>query len=116
MAEPKPLDPKLSDPSPAATVLQLMTGYWVSQAIYAAAKLGLADLVQDGPKSSNELVQAAHAHAPSVARLLRALASVGVFVEQADGRFATTPLAACLQTDGPGSLHAAVLMFGEDMF
>jgi methyltransferase family protein len=71
--------------SPAATLLQMMTGYWVSQAIYVAAKLGIADLLVDGPANCDELAAATHTHAPSLQRLLRALASLGVFYETTPG-------------------------------
>ena len=64
-------------------LLDLGTGYWKSQAVYVAAKLGIADLVQDGPKTSDELATATGTHAPSLYRLLRALASVGVFTDLA---------------------------------
>ncbi len=97
---------------PPMALLQLVTGYWVSQAIYVAAKLGLADLLRDGPKSCGELAQATATHARSLARLLRALASVGVFAEVEGDRFGLTPLAATLQTEGPGSLRALAIFFG----
>ena len=67
-------------PSPAI-LLQMMTGYWVSQAIYVAAKLGLADLVAAGPVSCTDLAAASGSHAPTLYRVLRALASVGIFTE-----------------------------------
>ena len=101
-------------PPPSQTLLQLLTGYWVSQAIYVAAKLGIADRVKDDPKTPAELAQATGVHAPSLFRLLRMLASVGVFAEEA-GRFGLTPLAECL-LDRPGSQRAAALMMGEEHF
>ena len=62
------------------TLLQMMTGYRVSQALYVAAKLGVADLLVDGPRPVEDLAQHIWlAHAPTLRRLLRALASVGVF-------------------------------------
>jgi Dimerisation domain len=63
------------------TLLQMMTGYRVSQALYVAAKLGVADLLADGPCLVEDLAQQIRAHAPTLRRLLRALASVGVFTE-----------------------------------
>ncbi|MBI3300999.1 MAG: methyltransferase [Deltaproteobacteria bacterium] len=102
--------------SPPVILLQMMTGYWGSQAIYVAAKLGLADLLKDGPKSGAELAQATRTHAPSLTRLLRALASIGVLAESEDGRFELTPLGACLQSGVPGSVRAAAIMFGETLY
>jgi precorrin-6B methylase 2 len=81
----------------------------MSRALYLAVKLGIADLLKDGPKPSEELARATGMHAPSLYRVLRALASVGVFAEDQQGRFALTPLAATLQTDLPGSLRAFAL-------
>src|SRR5206468_9258191 len=86
---------------PPVALLQLVTGYWLSQAIYVAAKLGLADLLRDGPKSCGELAQATATHARSLSRLLRALASVGVFAEVELDSFGMTPLARTLQTEAP---------------
>src|SRR5258707_351818 len=83
-------------PLPAALV-QMMTGYWVSQALYIAAKLGVADLLVDGPQSVAHLAVATRAHAASLRRVLRALASVGVFTETSPGAYALTPLAALLR-------------------
>jgi len=64
---------------PPAALLQMMTGYWVSQALYVAAKLGVADLLIDGPRSIEHLAVASQAHPASLRRVLRALASVGGF-------------------------------------
>jgi ubiquinone/menaquinone biosynthesis C-methylase UbiE len=80
-----------------------------------AAKLGLADLVEKGPKNSQELAQVTHTHAPSLYRLLRALASVGVFAEDAEHRFGLTPLAECLLSR-PGSQRSMCIMAGEEHF
>ena len=92
-------------------------GNVVAQAVYAAAKLGLADLLETGPKSVEELARASGAHAPSLARLLRALTSLEVFVEEeATGRFALNPLGATLLSGKPGSVRDAVLMAGDPVF
>jgi hypothetical protein len=78
--------------------------------VYAAAKLGLADQLADGPRTADELATATGTHPRSLYRLLRALASVGVFSEGDDHRFSLTPLAEPLRADVPGSQRAAVLM------
>src|SRR5437867_7203724 len=87
------------DLSPSATLLQMITGYWTAQVIYVAAKLGLADLLKDGPRSSDQLAQATGTHAPSLPRLLRALVGLAVFAEDTDGGFALTRLGAGLQSE-----------------
>ena len=89
---------------PPATLLQMMTGYWVSQAVYVAAKLGIADLLADGPVGCEDLAAATDTHARSLRRVLRALASVGVFTEASPGSFTLTPLAELLRTETPGSM------------
>jgi SAM-dependent methyltransferase len=101
---------------PPGALLQMVTGYWVSQAIYVAAKLGIADLLKDGPKSYDELAKATGTHKRSLYRLLRALASVGVFAEAEDGRFGLTPLGECLQTGIPGSVRALTINHGERLY
>lgn len=95
---------------------QMLTGYWISQAIYVSAKLGLADLLVHGPRNSDDLAAATKTHAPSIYRLLRALASVGMFAEDGQGRFSLTPLAECLLSDVPGSQRSLAIMVGEEHF
>jgi predicted O-methyltransferase YrrM len=103
-------------PAPAA-MLQLIAGFWVSRAVYIAAKLGLSDLLKNGPKSVQELASSTGTHAPSLYRVLRALAGSGVYLEQEDGRFATTPLGATLESGAPGSLRAlAITELGEEHY
>jgi len=102
---------------PQFAMLQMITGFWVSRAIYVAAKLGLADLVKDSPKTADELARLTGTHSPSLYRALRALASVGVFTEDGQGRFAQTPLSETLRSDTPGSLRAmAIVELGQEHF
>ena len=70
---------------------------------FLAAKLGLADLLEDGPRAYAELAVDSETHAPSLNRVMRLLASVGVFEELDGGRFGLTPLGDLLRTDAPGS-------------
>jgi hypothetical protein len=91
----------------------MVTGCWISQALYVAAKLGIADLLQEGPQSCTQLAEATQTHAETLYRVLRALASVGIFVEDEEGRYRLTPLAKPLCTDAPGSLRAFAIMLGE---
>jgi hypothetical protein len=101
---------------PPVTLLQMMTGYWVSQALYVAAKLGIADLLVDGPVTCDSLATATRTHAPSLQRTLRALASVGVFSEVAPGQFALTPLARLLRSATPDSMRALAIMYAEEQY
>jgi hypothetical protein len=95
------------------TLIQMITGFWISQAIYAAAKLGIADLVKEGPQPCEKLAQATGMPPQTLYRLLRALASVGVFREGEEGCFGLTPLAEYLQTGVPSSLRAFAIMQSE---
>jgi len=105
------------DPQSSAEMLRLIAGFRCSRAIYIAAKLGLADLLKDGPKGSDELAKATGSHGPSLYRIMRALASVGIFAEDDQGRFTLTPIAATLQSHDPGSLRAwAILVLGEEHY
>lgn len=100
-------------PAPQA-MLGLISGYWVSQLVYTVADLGIADLVAKSPKSAEELARKTGTKATYLRRVLRALASVGVFAETANGKFRTTPLAATLRRDVPGSLRAFARMCVDD--
>jgi hypothetical protein len=91
----------------------MATGFWVSQAIYVAAKLGIADLLKDEPQSCVALATATGADAPSLFRLMRALASVGIFSHIQGDCFALSRLAESLQTEVHGSLRAMVITLGE---
>lgn len=103
-------------PAPAATLLPMVTGAWVAQALYVVAKLGIADLLRDGPQGSVALAHATRTDTQALYRVLRALARVGVFVEDEAGRFGVTPMGACLQTDVPGSLRAYTLALGAEKY
>jgi hypothetical protein len=95
---------------------RLLTGYWNTQAVYVAAKLGIADLLVHGSRSADELAQTTNVHAPSLYRLLRGLASLGVFAEDGARRFHLTPLAECLRSDVSGSQRALAIMCGEEHY
>jgi SAM-dependent methyltransferase len=86
-------------------------GHYISRALYVAAKLGVADLLKDGPRNYNDLANATETHAPSLNRVMRLLASVGVFAEQENGKFALTTLGDFLRTDVPGSMRSSVMLF-----
>jgi len=95
---------------------QMISGYWTSQAIYAAAKLGIADLLAAGPQTAEQLATTTETHAGALYRVLRALASVGIFAENGQKEFALTPLAEFLRSDVPGSKRALAMMSGDEQF
>jgi hypothetical protein len=94
-------------------LFQLASGYWVSQALYVAAKLGIADCVKDSPKSASELALATGADENSLYRLMRALCTVGAFRLVGMDKFTVTALGIPLQSNVPGSLRAMVMTLGE---
>ena len=94
-------------------LLRIATGFWASRALYVAAKLLIADQLAGGPVSAEGLAHACGVHAPSLRRVLRALASLGVFAEDEEGRFDHTPLSRGLCTNATGSLREFVVMLGE---
>lgn len=106
----------MNDAPPQAQLGQMITGYWNSQMIYAAAKFGIADLLGDGPKSVEQLASATNTKPALLYRLLRALASVGIFAEDEHGDFALTPLAEPLRSNVPGSQKSLALMMGADQY
>lgn len=100
-------------PTPQAAMLNMTVGHWVARLIHVVAKLRIADLLKNGPRTTADLPSAAGVQAAPLYRVLRALASVGVFAEIKDGRFKLTPLAATLRTDVPDSLAGWALMINE---
>jgi SAM-dependent methyltransferase len=99
---------------PEIALTQIMLGSLAAQALYVPAKLGIADLLAGGPKSVEELAAATDTHAPSLYRVLRAAASLGVFTEQANQHFALSANAELLRSDVPNSLRDIAIFMGED--
>jgi hypothetical protein len=98
---------------PHVQLIQMATAYWVSRAVCVTAELGLADHLGTGPLTADELATRTQTHAPSLYRLLRTLAGLGVFTEEG-GKFALTPLGEALKTGAPGSARASVLTLAGD--
>ena len=98
---------------PHVQLIQMATGAWVARTLHAAAMLGLADQLTGKPKSAAELASAVRAHAPSLHRLMRTLASLGVLAEQKEQRYALTTLGEALKINAPGSARSTVLTFGS---
>ena len=96
---------------PQMLLYQMAIGHYLSRALHVIAKLGVADLMNDGARRVEELAKATETHPPSLRRVMRLLASVGVFEEKEDGGFALTALGECLRADVPGSSRAMVLLF-----
>ncbi len=99
-------------PAPAAMMEMIVAG-WPAQAITAAAELGIADALAEGPLPIDELAVRVGANADALQRLLRALIGRGIFRRRRDGRYALNSLAATLRSDAPISLRGAALFEGS---
>ena len=84
--EPQAQATEQAGPPPQAIMMQMSMGAMVTQAIFVAAKLRIADIVADGEKHIDEIATEAEAHSPSLYRILRTLAPLGVFNEPSLGR------------------------------
>jgi hypothetical protein len=104
------------DQSARERVIQLSSGYRLTQALYVAAKLGIADRLVGGPRDADSLAREVGAHPDRLFRVLRALASFGVFTLDAERRFGLTPMGECLRSDGPDSLAAFATFQGEEPY
>ena len=100
--------------TPDQLIRQMTTAFQMTQLVYVAAKLRIADHLASGPKPVAELAAASGSHADSLYRVLRALAGYGVFAEEDGQRFRLTPAAELLRSDVPNSMRAAAEVRGED--
>lgn len=98
---------------PHLQLIQMGRAHVVARTVYAAAKLGVADQLASGPKSAAQLAGPLHVHAPSLHRLMRTLASLGILTEQTEQRFALTELGEALKTGAPGSARSSVIFSGS---
>jgi hypothetical protein len=98
---------------PAAELAEVVNGYQVSRAVHVAAALAIPDLLAEGALTSDELADATDTHAPSLYRLLRALASAGVLHEIEGHRFELTAVGGCLRSDVSGSLADWAVFVGR---
>ena len=101
---------------PQAQLMQMAMGFCASYLLRAAVQLSLADHLADGPLTADQLAALTHAHAPSLYRLLRALASIGLFAEDEAHRFSLNALAEPLRADAPGSVHNSILSVTGPLF
>src|SRR5205814_766734 len=100
--------------APHAQLIEMAISIWRARALYAAAALGLCDLLAEGPRSTEDLANKTGTHPPSLYRLLRALAACGLLCEVQPKLFATTPLGAALRSDAPGAARSTILTLAGD--
>jgi hypothetical protein len=104
-------------PGPQAEMRSLIAGYWVSRLVYVAARLGLADLLKNGPRTAEDLASHTGVNASALYRMLRTLASYGVFTETRGRRFKLTALGSTLRSDVPASMHGfALFLIGSPVW
>jgi SAM-dependent methyltransferase len=96
---------------PGLALYRIGVGHYFSRAMALAAKLGIADFLKDGPRHYEDLAKDTHTHGPSLNRVMRLLASVGIFEEREGGKFALTPMGELPRTGVPGSMRSSVLLF-----
>jgi hypothetical protein len=104
------------DQSAAFALLDLIQGSVITQALHAAAQLGLAEILAGGPLAAGEIAGRAGSDPEATYRLLRALSGFEVFAERPDGRFELTPMADALRGDAPDSMRGIALLMGHPLF
>ncbi|HEY2487709.1 MAG TPA: methyltransferase dimerization domain-containing protein, partial [Candidatus Binataceae bacterium] len=100
---------------PSAQMFQYIISLMTPQAIHLAAKLGIADVVAKAPSSVEELAAATESNAPSLSRLLKFLTSLGIFSEDASGKYHQTPLSDTLRADHPQSTRGLAVLWGSGL-
>jgi hypothetical protein len=100
-------------PAPLALVEMTSAAHMVSNGIFAVTRLGVADHLAGGPRRCEELAIAVGAEPVALYRLMRALASAGVFEQLSEQRFALNDVSRCLVRDAPGSLNAFMLLASQ---
>ena len=111
-ASPGGTTPTSEERAAAATVLRMIWGLHVSRALYAVTELGIADRLAGGPATSAELARATGTHEPSLYRVLRLLAALGLFTEAPSRSFSLTILGDRLRSDAPASMRSWALLHG----
>jgi SAM-dependent methyltransferase len=105
-----------NQPSTTQQLEQMIVGSWITQAVYIAAELGLADLLAEGSRNLEDLARQTATQREPLYRVLRALVSVGIFAEDGRNRFSLTPVAEPLRSDVPDSRRAFAILAGAEFY
>lgn len=97
-------------------LFQLVGAAWLSKSIAVAARLGIADILEKGPLTCDEIAEATGAHSESLLRLLRVLGAFGIFAATEDGKFVNSPMSEQLRTNHPMSLRYFCMLSGEEYY
>ena len=97
-----------------AKMREMVTSYFLSRAIFVAARYDVAGRLAAGAKTAQTLAEELSLHGPTLHRVLRALASQGIFQEDESGQFSNTELSEFLRDDAPNSLRGLTLLFGDE--
>lgn len=116
MTEEKSGNASAGELPPHDRLFQMIVGHMVCRGIYVAAKLGVADILAEGPQTAGKIAAKTGTEPESLYRLLRALSSSGIFREEENGEFSLTPMAEHLREDSPDSLKSFVLMVGNTSY
>lgn len=107
--------PAVRDQSAVSSLLDLIQGAVITQALSVAAKLGIADVLADGPLPAEEIAKRVGSDPEATYRLLRALSGYSVFAIRPDGRFELTPMAEALRDDAPDSMRGMAMLMGHPL-
>ena len=102
--------------SSSSVLLEMMYGYQKSQALFVAAKLGIADILSNGSKTADELAKATGVNSRSIYHLMRSLISVGVFSTEDNDKFQLNPMGKHLLTGTSDSLRGTVMGMGNESY
>ncbi len=108
-----PSEARSTPPGLRERLLELSSGFEVSQAIYVLAKLGIADHIADGPRSADDIATRVGAQPRPLFRLMRFLAGIGVLSQDSSDGFGLTPMGELLRSDVPGSARLHVISINE---
>jgi hypothetical protein len=113
---PETTSEEIEQQTPQHQMIHMATAYWASSLVYVAADLQLADHLAEAPRTAAEIAQSTGSDAPSLYRVMRTLASMGLFAEDSDQRFSLTPLGETLRVGTPGSVRSSVLTLAGELF
>jgi O-methyltransferase domain len=110
-----PQERAVIEPNPFATLTQIAGGYCLPRSLHVVAELGVADALDETPRTAADLAASVGAHPDALGRVLRLLAAHGVFEMQGE-TFRHSPASRLLRTDHPQSMRAFARMFGLPIF